>query len=51
VETAEQRDFLRAHDCDEMQGYLFSPPVPAERITELLQAQQRQPRGVARLAS
>jgi diguanylate cyclase (GGDEF)-like protein len=51
VETAEQRDFLRAHDCDEMQGYLFSPPVPAERITELLQAQQRQPRGVAQLAS
>jgi diguanylate cyclase (GGDEF)-like protein len=47
VETAEQRDFLLANDCDEMQGYLFSPPVPAERITEMLQAQQRQPRDVA----
>jgi EAL domain-containing protein (putative c-di-GMP-specific phosphodiesterase class I) len=39
VETEEQRDFLSANDCDEMQGYLFSPPVPAERITEMLQAQ------------
>ncbi len=50
VETVEQRDFLLANDCDEMQGYLFSPPVPAERITEMLQAQQRQPRDVAQLA-
>jgi len=44
VETAEQRDFLRANDCDEMQGYLFSPPVPAERITEMLRAQAQQRR-------
>jgi len=39
VETEEQRDFLRAHDCDEMQGYLFSPPVPAARIAALLHEQ------------
>jgi len=39
VETEEQREFLVANECDEMQGYLFSPPVPAERITEMLQAQ------------
>ena len=39
VETEEQRDFLRAHDCDEMQGYLFSPPVPPERIAALLGGQ------------
>jgi diguanylate cyclase (GGDEF)-like protein/PAS domain S-box-containing protein len=44
VETVEQRDFLRANDCDEMQGYLFSPPVPAERITEMLRAQAQQRR-------
>jgi EAL domain-containing protein (putative c-di-GMP-specific phosphodiesterase class I) len=44
VETEEQRDFLRANDCDEMQGYLFSPPVPAESITEMLQAQAQQRR-------
>ena len=41
VETEEQRAFLRAHDCDEMQGYLFSPPVAAERIAVLLRAQGR----------
>jgi diguanylate cyclase (GGDEF)-like protein/PAS domain S-box-containing protein len=39
VETEEQRDFLVANECDEMQGYLFSPPVPAERITAMLLAQ------------
>jgi diguanylate cyclase (GGDEF)-like protein/PAS domain S-box-containing protein len=41
VETEEQREFLAANDCDEMQGYLFSPPVAAERITEMLEAQTR----------
>ena len=50
VETEEQRDFLRAHGCDEMQGYLFSPPVPPERIAEMLSAQRRQPRAHAALA-
>jgi diguanylate cyclase (GGDEF)-like protein/PAS domain S-box-containing protein len=28
VETGEQRDLLRLLNCDEMQGYLFSKPVP-----------------------
>ena len=36
VETPEQLAFLRAHGCDSYQGYLFSPPVPAERIGALL---------------
>jgi diguanylate cyclase (GGDEF)-like protein len=49
VETEEQRDFLRAHECDEMQGYLFSPPVAPERIAEMLQAQDRRERGSVRL--
>jgi diguanylate cyclase (GGDEF)-like protein len=39
VETEEQREFLAANDCDEMQGYLFSPPVPAEQITDMLRTQ------------
>jgi len=31
VETEQQRDFLRLHECDEMQGYFFGKPMtPAE---------------------
>jgi EAL domain-containing protein (putative c-di-GMP-specific phosphodiesterase class I) len=30
VETEEQRDFLIAAGCDELQGYLFSRPAPIE---------------------
>ncbi len=37
VETAEQRCSLAAGGCDEIQGYLVSPPLPAERIAEFLQ--------------
>ena len=29
VETAAQRDFLAHHGCDEMQGFLVSPPLDA----------------------
>jgi len=29
VETPEQLEFLKEHGCDEFQGYLVSPPVPA----------------------
>lgn len=36
VETEAQMQFLRRHDCDEMQGYLFSRPVPAEELQEIL---------------
>jgi diguanylate cyclase (GGDEF)-like protein len=36
VETVEQREFLRAHACDEMQGYLFSKPLPPRELAELL---------------
>ena len=36
VETQAQADFLKAHGCDEMQGYLISRPVPAEEFVELL---------------
>ena len=36
VETAEQDAFLRGHECDELQGYLFSRPIPAEAIALLL---------------
>jgi diguanylate cyclase (GGDEF)-like protein len=51
VETLEQRDFLHAHECDEMQGYLFSPPDAPERITEMLQAQAQARRPVMSVLS
>lgn len=36
VETEEQLEFLKAHNCDEMQGYLFSVPVPPEEVPSVL---------------
>lgn len=36
VETAGQLAYLREMKCDEMQGFLFSRPVPASEITQLL---------------
>jgi diguanylate cyclase (GGDEF)-like protein len=35
VETAEQLDTIRAEGCTEMQGYLFSRPLPACEIEKL----------------
>ncbi|AGF77959.1 PAS domain S-box/diguanylate cyclase (GGDEF) domain-containing protein [Desulfocapsa sulfexigens DSM 10523] len=32
VETEEQKSFLRAHNCEFMQGYLLSRPLPAEQF-------------------
>ncbi|MEQ1742169.1 MAG: EAL domain-containing protein [Candidatus Nitrotoga sp.] len=36
VEAEEQKSFLCLHRCDEMQGYFFSMPVPAEEFEILL---------------
>jgi diguanylate cyclase (GGDEF)-like protein/PAS domain S-box-containing protein len=36
VETIEQLEMLRARGCDQVQGFLFSPPVPASAIPALL---------------
>jgi EAL domain-containing protein (putative c-di-GMP-specific phosphodiesterase class I) len=36
VEKEEQRDFLLKEGCNEAQGYLYSDPVAAESISELL---------------
>lgn len=37
VETADELEFLRAEGCEEAQGYLIGRPMPAEKISELLQ--------------
>ena len=41
VETHEQESFLRAMGCDQLQGYLFSQPVPAAQAIALLQGLPR----------
>ncbi len=44
VETEEQAKLLRLLKCDEMQGYLFSPAVSAERIEVFLKEGKSLPR-------
>jgi len=39
--TAEQLRFLREKNCDQMQGFFFSRPLPAEEFTGLLQEGKR----------
>jgi diguanylate cyclase (GGDEF)-like protein len=41
VETPDQEAFLRNHACDEMQGFLFSKPLPAKQLADLLRAEPR----------
>jgi diguanylate cyclase (GGDEF)-like protein len=36
VETQDQADYLREHACDEVQGFFFNRPVPADAIARLL---------------
>ncbi|POO54781.1 putative bifunctional diguanylate cyclase/phosphodiesterase [Agrobacterium rosae] len=39
IETEDQAAILHLCGCDELQGYLFSRPIPAEQILPLLEAQ------------
>ena len=41
VETEEQLNYLRKQGCDELQGYYFSPPVPAEAFASMLREGKR----------
>jgi diguanylate cyclase (GGDEF)-like protein/PAS domain S-box-containing protein len=36
VETLEELEFLRSHQCDEAQGFYFSQPVSGKKFSELL---------------
>lgn len=40
VETEAQRDFLVAAGCNEIQGYLYSRPLPAAEFVEFLRKQR-----------
>jgi len=39
VETRDQAEFLRLHACDQLQGFYFARPVPADQATHLLRLQ------------
>ena len=41
VETPEQMAFLRKLGCDQLQGYLFSPPIEAQAFARMVKEKQR----------
>jgi diguanylate cyclase (GGDEF)-like protein/PAS domain S-box-containing protein len=43
VENEAQLEFLTANGCDEIQGYYFSRPLPAELCTQLLREKRKLP--------
>ena len=45
VETAEQLAFLQSEGCEEMQGYMFSKPLPGAEMLALLREGKKQPVG------
>src|SRR5579863_8308896 len=47
VETQWQQERLRALGCNEMQGYLFSAPKPAEEVRKILFSHRSRPAAVA----
>ena len=40
VEIIEQLDFLVGSNCDAIQGYWYSPPLPCDEVEELLHREQ-----------
>jgi len=41
VETQQQLQFLKDNGCDEIQGYYFSRPVPADELAELMRTKHK----------
>jgi EAL domain-containing protein (putative c-di-GMP-specific phosphodiesterase class I) len=39
VEYVEQANFLRHHGCDQMQGYLMTPPVSAADFPQFVRSE------------
>ena len=49
VETEAQLGFLREIECDEFQGFLVSPPVPADVFEALVKERRAAPAEVVPL--
>jgi CheY-like chemotaxis protein len=45
VETVAQVEWLRRHRCEKIQGYCFSPPLPAPEFEQILRDGKRLPPG------
>ena len=43
VENEAQMSFLRAHQCDEIQGYYFSKPLAADKVADKLRGDYPEP--------
>jgi diguanylate cyclase (GGDEF)-like protein/PAS domain S-box-containing protein len=43
VENEAQMSFLRAHQCDEIQGYYFSKPLTVDKVAEKLSSNRSDP--------
>ncbi|WP_299195032.1 EAL domain-containing protein [uncultured Amphritea sp.] len=41
VETEQQLAFVERYNCDQVQGYLFSPPIPLEKLIQLMEKQDK----------
>jgi EAL domain-containing protein (putative c-di-GMP-specific phosphodiesterase class I) len=41
IETVEQMVFLKGLGCDQLQGYLFSPPVPVAEFEKMVAEDRR----------
>jgi diguanylate cyclase (GGDEF)-like protein len=48
VETEDQLEFMRCHGCDQVQGYIFSRPLPGEEMKKYI---EREPELMARWAA
>jgi EAL domain-containing protein (putative c-di-GMP-specific phosphodiesterase class I) len=47
VEDEAQMSFLRAHQCDEIQGYYFSKPLAVDKVAGKLRSNSPEPRARA----
>jgi EAL domain-containing protein (putative c-di-GMP-specific phosphodiesterase class I) len=47
VEDEAQMSFLRAHQCDEIQGYYFSKPLAVDKVADKLRGDSPEPQARA----